>query len=268
MHFHLVTLFPEFFSSVLAASMLQKGQERGALQFSFYNIRDYAGDKHRVTDDTPYGGGQGMVMKPEPLVAAIEATGRGPARPRRILLSPQGRPLAQAEALRLAAMPELALICGRYEGVDERVRSFVDEELSIGDYVVSGGEVAALVVIDAVARLVPGVLGCARSAEEESFQGHLLEYPQYTRPPEFRGMAVPEVLLSGDHGAIARWRRRESLRRTATQRPDLLAQASLDAEDRAFLTAVTSEDGNRPSGDAQPGGDERPAPARSKPPTR
>jgi tRNA (guanine37-N1)-methyltransferase len=238
MHIHVVTLFPELFASVIDATMLKKGQERGALAFSFYNIRDYATDKHRVTDDTPYGGGQGMVMKPEPLTAAIEATGQGPQRPRRVLLCPQGALLTQARAHALAVHAALTLVCGRYEGIDERVRGAVDEELSIGDYVVSGGEIAAIVVIDAIARLVPGVLGCAQSAEEESFRDHLLEYPQYTRPPEFRGLRVPDVLLSGDHQAVARWRRQQALRRTWERRPDLLERAPLSAEDRRFLATL------------------------------
>lgn len=239
MHFHVVTLFPDLFASVIDATMLKKGRERGALQFSFHDVRAFATDKHRVTDDTPYGGGQGMVMKPEPLTAAIEATGSGPARPRRVLLCPQGAPLTEARARALAAHDALALICGRYEGVDERVRAHVDEELSIGDYVLSGGEIAAIVVIDAVARYVPGVLGCAQSAEDESFHAHLLEYPQYTRPVEFRGARVPEILLSGDHPAIARWRRQEALRRTYERRPDLLEKAELSAADRAFLATLT-----------------------------
>jgi tRNA (guanine37-N1)-methyltransferase len=238
MHFHVVTLFPELFASVIDATMLKKGRERGALHFSFYDIRTYATDKHRVTDDTPYGGGQGMVMKPEPLAAAIEATGSGAARPRRVLLCPQGPVLTETRARELAAYEALALICGRYEGVDERVRAAVDEELSIGDYVVSGGEIAALVVIDAVARFVPGVLGCAQSAEDESFRDHLLEYPQYTRPVEFRGDRVPEILLSGDHQAIARWRRQEALRRTFERRPDLLERAELSEADRTFLATL------------------------------
>ena len=235
MRFHVVTLFPELFASVIEATMLKKGRERGAIDFTFHDIRTHAVDKHRVTDDTPYGGGAGMVMKPEPLVAAIEATGGGAERPHRVLLTPQGAVFDAARARALAARPALALICGRYEGVDERVREYADEEVSIGDVVVSGGEIAAIVVIDAVARLVPGVLGCAESAEQESFQDGLLEYPQYTRPPEFRGARVPEILLSGDHGAIARWRRRESLRRTLARRPDLLDRAVLSAEDRRIL---------------------------------
>lgn len=238
MHFHIVTLFPELFDSVLATSMLRKGQERGGLRFSFYNIRDYATDKHRVTDDTPYGGGHGMVMKPEPLVAAIEATGNGPVRPRRVLMTPQGKPLTQQHLRELAAHSDLVLVCGRYEGVDERVRDFVDEEISIGDYVLSGGEIPALVVIDAVARLVPGVLGCALSAEEESFANAILEYPQYTRPETFRDTRVPAVLLSGDHAAIERWRGREALRRTYERRPELLSGMRLSADDRAFLETL------------------------------
>lgn len=238
MRFHVLTLFPELFTSVLSATMLQKAQERRAVQFALVNIRDFATDKHHVTDDAPYGGGHGMVMKPEPIVAALESLGAAPPRLRRVLLSPQGRRFTQAEAHALAQVPEIALVCGRYEGVDDRVRAFVDDELSIGDVVLSGGEVAALVVIDAVSRLVPGALGCESSAVVESFSDGLLEYPHYTRPPEFRGARVPDVLLSGDHAAIARWRRRESLRRTFERRPDLLARATLSDEDRAFLSTL------------------------------
>jgi tRNA (guanine37-N1)-methyltransferase len=240
MRFHLLTLFPELFPSVLSATMLQKGQERGALQFLLHNIRDHAADKHQVTDDAPYGGGYGMVMKPEPVVAALEALGAVAPRPWRILLSPQGRLFTQERAQELAALPEIALVCGRYEGVDERVRAFVDEELSVGDFILSGGEVAALVVIDVVSRLVPGVLGGEGSAAVESFADGLLEYPQYTRPPDFRGLRVPDVLLSGAHAAVARWRRREALRRTDARRPDLLARATLSDEDRAFLATLRS----------------------------
>ena len=243
MRFHIVTLFPELFDSVLEATMLGKGQERGALRFHFYNIRDYTTDKHRVTDDTPYGGGHGMVMKADPMVAAIEATADRCDRPHRVLLTPQGQVLTQERLQALAALPDLVLVCGRYEGVDERVRSFVDEEISIGDFVLSGGEIAALTVIDAVARLVPGVLGCASSAEDESFVSATLEYPQYTRPEAFRGMHVPSVLLSGDHAAIAAWRRREALRRTYERRPELLSTAELSAEDRAFLETLRRRKG-------------------------
>ncbi|MFQ5666860.1 MAG: tRNA (guanosine(37)-N1)-methyltransferase TrmD [Candidatus Binatia bacterium] len=240
MRFHILTLFPELFSSVLSSTMLQKAQERGMVRFELHNIRDYAGDKHRVTDDAPYGGGDGMVMKPEPVVAALESVGTAPARPWRVLLSPQGRPFTQTRAAALAQLNEITLVCGRYEGVDERVRAFVDEELSVGDFVLSGGEVAALVIVDAVSRLVPGVLGGEHSACVESFSDGLLEYPQYTRPPEFRGMRVPEVLRSGDHRAIARWRREQALRRTLERRPDLLSRVTLSPEDRAFLATVPS----------------------------
>lgn len=239
MHFHILTLFPDLFTSVLSATMLQKGQERGALRFTLHNIRDYTTDKHHVTDDTPYGGGQGMVMKPDPIVAALEALGSGAERPHRILLSPQGAVLTHRRATELAQMPALALLCGRYEGIDERVRPYLDEEVSIGDFIVSGGEIGALVVVDAVSRLVPGVLGCAESAEAESFSDGLLEYPHYTRPAEFRGDRVPDILLSGDHQAIARWRRQQSLRRTFERRPDLLEHAELTAADRAFLATLS-----------------------------
>jgi len=240
MRFHILTLFPELFTSVLSATMLQKAQERGAAQFALVNIRDFTTDKHHVTDDAPYGGGHGMVMKPEPIVAALESLDTGPTRPRRILLSPQGRVFTQAEAHALAAVPAIALVCGRYEGVDERVRAFVDDELSIGDVVLSGGEVAALVIIDAVSRLLPGALGCEASAAVESFSDGLLEYPHYTRPPDFRGLRVPDILVSGDHGAIARWRRQAALRRTHERRPDLLVGATLTDDDRAFLATLAA----------------------------
>ncbi len=240
MRFYILTLFPELFTSVLSATMLQKAQDRGAVDFALVNIRDFATDKHRVTDDTPYGGGHGMVMKPEPIVAALESLGSAPVPPRRILLAPQGRRFTQAEAHTLAQLPEIALVCGRYEGVDERVRAFVDDELSVGDVVLSGGEIAALVVVDAVSRLVSGALGCEDSTTVESFTDGVLEYPQYTRPPEFRGLRVPDVLLSGDHQAIARWRRQEALRRTHERRPDLLAGAPLSDADRRFLSTLAA----------------------------
>ncbi len=237
MRFHILTLFPEAFTSVLSATMLQKGQERGALQFDLVNIRNFTTDKHHVTDDAPYGGGQGMVMKPEPVVSALESIA---GKPWRILLTPRGNVLNQKRVRELAALESLVLVCGRYEGVDERVRAYVDEEISVGDFVLSGGEIGALVVIDSVSRLIPGVLGCEESAVDESFAGDLLEYPQYTRPPTFRGVEVPEILLSGDHRAIARWRRRESLRRTFETRPDLLEKADLSDDDRAFLASLQS----------------------------
>jgi tRNA (guanine37-N1)-methyltransferase len=242
MHIHILTLFPEMFGSPLAAGVVHRARQRGLLAVSLHQLRDYAGGRHLQVDDTPYGGGHGMVLKPEPLTAAIEHVAAGD-RPRRILLTPQGAPFTQARATALAAEPALLLVCGRYEGVDERVRAVVDEELTVGDYVLSGGEPAALVVLDAVARLLPGVLGNEASSQDESHSAGLLEYPQYTRPPEFRGQRIPDVLLSGDHAAIARWRREESLRRTLQRRPDLLATAPLDDTDRAFLRTLGWSDG-------------------------
>jgi tRNA (guanine37-N1)-methyltransferase len=240
---HVLALFPEILAAGLAAGIIKRARESGVVEFHLHQLRDYATGKHLQVDDTPYGGGQGMVMKPEPLVAAIEHVASAD-RPRRVLLSARGARFTQARAAALASEPALLLVCGRYEGVDARVESFVDEELSIGDYVLTGGEPAALVVIDAVVRLLAGALGNERSAEDDSFSAGLLEHPQYTRPEEFRGVRVPDVLLSGDHAAIARWRREESLRRTLAQRPDLLPQAMLDDGDRAFLGAL----GWRPRG--------------------
>jgi len=235
MHFHILTIFPDWFTSPLSTGLLKKAQDKLVLSFTIHDLRDYAPGKHRSTDDTPYGGGRGMVMSPEPLVAAIESVRSKLPAARRILLSPQGPRLSQPKAVELAGCPALVLVCGRYEGVDERVRTFVDEEISIGDYIVGGGEVAALVVIDAVARLVPGVIGCRESAEDESFTTGLLEYPQYTRPEEFRGMRVPRVLLSGHHGEVMRWRRRQSLLRTKARRPDLLEHVHLNDDERRWL---------------------------------
>ncbi len=234
MRIHVVTLFPEIFAGPLSAGMLKRARDRHLLDVSLHQLRDYAGGKHLQVDDTPYGGGQGMVLKPEPLVAAIEHVCAQES-PRRILLSARGAPFTAAAARRLSAQTSLLLVCGRYEGVDERVASSVDEELSIGDVVLTGGELAALVVIDAVARYLPGVLGNEASAADESYSDGLLEYPHYTRPPEFRGVAVPDVLLSGDHGAIARWRREQALETTLRRRPDLLRTAPLTDADRAHL---------------------------------
>jgi tRNA (guanine37-N1)-methyltransferase len=224
--FTVITLFPPMFESPLGHSILKKAQEKGLISVRLVDPRDYTVDKHRTADDAPYGGGQGMVMKPEPLVAAIEDVKKNLKHPRVILLIPQGKLFDQAEAERLSHEQELVLVCGRYEGVDERVKSFVDEELSVGDYTLSGGELPAMVVIDAVARLIPGVLGNVKSPEEESFSDGLLEYPQYTRPEEFRGMKVPDVLLSGDHERIQKWRR----------------EMSLDKNDAVVTTAVTNMD--------------------------
>ena len=242
MHFHVITIFPEFFTSPLSVSLLKKAQDKGVIAWTIHNLRDYTVGKHRSTDDTPYGGGWGMVMKPEPVVKALEEVGRAQPSPWRILLSPQGVPLTQAKVAELAGKETLTFICGRYEGLDERIRGFVDEEISIGDYILSGGEIAALVVIDAVARLVPGVVGRQESTVHESFSDGLLEYPQYTRPEEFRGMRVPEVLVSGNHAEIARWRRRQSLLRTRKRRPDLLARATLSEEEKQWLAQTSNED--------------------------
>ena len=243
MRVHVLTLFPEMFGSPLAAGVLRRARELGTLEVWLHQLRDYAGGRHLQVDDTPYGGGQGMVMKPEPLVAAIEHIATTDA-PRRILLSPQGTAFSHARARALASERSLLLLCGRYEGIDERVKAHVDEELSIGDYVLSGGELAALVVLDAVARLLPGVLGNVASPADDSFATGLLEHPQYTRPEEFRGARVPDVLLSGEHAAINRWRREQSLRLTLERRPDLLAHAPLDATDRAFLRKLGWRDGD------------------------
>lgn len=235
MHIHVITLFPEMFGSPLGASIPKRAQDKGALRIFLWNLRDFAPGKHRETDDTPYGGGQGMVMKIEPIAVALEAVCDSMAAPWRVLLSPQGRRLDHAVAQRLARHEELVLVCGRYEGVDARAASFVDEEVSIGDFVLSGGELPALVLIDALGRLVPGSLGNAASPADESFVDGLLEYPQYTRPEEFRGQRVPDVLLSGDHARIADWRRQAALQRTRERRPDLLEGAKLTEEDRRIL---------------------------------
>ena len=221
--FTVITIFPRMFDSPLGHSILKKAQEKGLLECNFIDPREHTTDRHRMTDDYPYGGGQGMVMKPEPLVAAIEAAKTRSPQARIILLTPQGKVFNQAIATRLAQEQAMVLLCGRYEGIDERVKAFVDEEISVGDYTLSGGEPAAIVLIDAIARLIPGVLGNEASALEESFTEGLLEYPQYTRPEEFRGMKVPEVLLSGDHARIRAWRRQQSVALTRARRPDLYA---------------------------------------------
>ena len=245
MKFDILTLFPNMFSSPLRESILGKAIEKGLIQIRTVNIRDFTSDKHQVVDDTPYGGGQGMVMKVEPIARAIELVKSQNPSAWTVYLTPQGKPLHQDLARRLSTQPHLILLCGRYEGVDERVReSLVDEEISIGDYVLTGGELAAMVVIDAVSRFIPGVLGSDRSAEEDSFYNSLLEYPQYTRPPNFRGHCVPEVLLSGNHSAISLWRRKEALRQTSLRRPDLLAKAELTEEDKKLLEEILKENFN------------------------
>ena len=243
MQFDIFTLFPEIFEPYLQSSILQRARQRGLLEVNLHNIRDWTHDRHHVTDDEPYGGGGGMVMKPEPIFAAVEGVlGSPPACPV-ILLTPQGRLFNHAVAQELAQLPRLALLSGRYEGVDERVRQhLVSDEISIGDFVLTGGELPALVVVDAVARFLPGVLGDPQGAWDDSFTSELLEYPHYTRPPEFRGWEVPEVLLSGDHARIARWRREQALLRTKQRRPDLLETAELSKADRKFLAQLEEED--------------------------
>jgi tRNA (guanine37-N1)-methyltransferase len=234
--FELVTLFPEIFDGILGATLLGKAIGAGLIAAHRTNPRDFAPGKHRQVDDTPYGGGPGMIMRVEPIAAALEAidAARGPSH--RILLTPQGRPFDQRRAHELSRMPRLTLICGRYEGLDERIGAHLcHEQLSIGDYVLAGGELAAAVVVEAVARLIPGVLGCGMSTEDESFSTARLEYPQWTRPPAWNGHTVPEVLSSGDHAQIARWRRKEALRRTLERRPDLIEKHPLTPEERALL---------------------------------
>jgi tRNA (guanine37-N1)-methyltransferase len=230
--FDVFTLFPEIFPAYLESSILQRARERKLIEVRVHNIRDYAHDRHRTTDDVPYGGGGGMVMKPEPVFEAVESIlGPKPAFPI-ILLDPQGRVFDQAIARDLSAHERIALLCGRYEGVDERIRQkLVTDEISIGDYVLTGGEMPALILIDAVSRLLPGVLGDPDGAINDSHSAGLLEYPHYTRPPEFRGESVPEVLLSGDHLKISKWRHEQAILRTLERRPDLLQKAQLDAED-------------------------------------
>jgi tRNA (guanine37-N1)-methyltransferase len=244
-----LTIFPDLFPPFLGTSLVGKAIERGLLRIDVHDLRDYATDRHHSVDDEPYGGGGGMVMMAPPWVRAVRAVGEGRAA-RRVLLSPQGERLTDAKVRELAAAGDLILLCGRYEGIDERVRQLaVDEEVSIGDYVLAGGELPALVLIEALSRQVPGVVGLAESVERESFRQGLLDHPHYTRPPEFDGLRVPETLLSGDHAAIERFRRREALRATLRKRPDLLAAAELGAEDRRELESLRrreSEEGLRP----------------------
>ena len=236
MKIDIVTLFPGMVDSPLRESIVGRARQRGLVDVTVHNLRDFAGGRHQVTDEPPFGGGGGMILKPEPLAAAIEAV-RG-AGARVILLDPAGRPFTQGVAWELARIQHLVLVCGRYEGVDERVREhLVDEELSIGDYVLSGGELAALVVTEAVTRLLPGALGDAAAPERDSFARGLLEHPHYTRPEVFRDWRVPEVLLSGDHARIARWRRLMSLWRTWQRRPDLLQTSDLAPEEQKWVDA-------------------------------
>ena len=251
MQFEVFTLLPEVFPPYLESSILQRATQRGLLDVRLHNIRDWARDKHHTTDDMPYGGGGGMVMKPEPVFDAVEAI-LGPLETLRstpgaglpiILLTPQGRVFDHAVARELSAYPRLALICGRYEGFDERIRQgLATDEISIGDFVLTGGELPAMMIIDALTRLIPGVLGDPDGAEDDSHASGLLEYPHYTRPPVFRDMTVPDILLSGDHAKIAKWRREQSILRTLERRPDLLEKAELSEKDRNFLKKATQNE--------------------------
>ena len=249
MLFEVLTLFPRLFDAFLEESLIGKARIRGIFDVRVTDVRDFATDRHHTVDDRPFGGGPGMVMMPEPLARAIDAakaSAPAGASSCAILLSPTGRRFDQETALRYAGLAHLILVCGRYEGVDERIsRTRIDEELSLGDFVLSGGEIPAMAVIEAVTRLLPGVLGKEESAEEDTFMSGLLEYPQYTRPRVFENLAVPEVLLSGNHDAIRTWRRRQSLSRTRKRRPDLLAAADLSAGDKQVLQALEAEEQDR-----------------------
>ena len=249
MEFDVFTLLPEVFPPYLESSILQRASQRGLINVRVHNIRNWSTERHHVTDDEPYGGGGGMVMKVEPVFAAVESV-LGPLAPKEdgsgcpvILLTPQGRVFNQDIAMELVQYPRLALICGRYEGFDERIREhLVTDQISIGDYVLTGGELPALILIDAISRLLPGVLGDPNGPFNDSHASGLLEYPHYTRPPEFRGWSVPEILLSGNHARIANWRREQSLRRTLRHRPDLLEKANLSKSDRKLLEKIIAEE--------------------------
>lgn len=248
LRFDVFTLFPDVFFPYLDSSILQRARQNGLLDVQLHNIRDWTTDRHHVCDDMPYGGGGGMVMKPQPIFAAVEGVLGSPPICPVILLTPQGRLFTQAVAEELSQHPHIGLLCGRYEGVDERVRQhLVTDEISIGDYVLSGGELPALILIDAVSRLLPGVLGDPDGPWDDSHATGLLEYPHYTRPPLFRDWPVPEVLVSGDHAKIAHWRRQQALLRTWQRRPDLLTRADLSDKDRQYLDQLRQE--NAPSDD-------------------
>lgn len=244
MEIQIFSLFPEMFSGPLGESLLGKAQEKGIININLINFRDYATDKHKHVDDTPFGGGVGMVLKPEPLIRALRDHNDLETKDLSqeiILLSPQGKPFHQEDAIRLSGLEKLVFVCGHYEGFDERIRHFVDSEYSIGDYVLTGGELPAMVMIDAISRLIPGVIKEQASYEEDSFFNGLLEYPQYTRPRNFEGLEVPEVLFSGHHANIVRWQKKESLRRTYDRRPDLLKNRKLSDEEIKFLEEIKKE---------------------------
>lgn len=231
----IMTLFPQMFDGPFNHSILKRAQEQNLIEFRMLNFREYAYDKHRMVDDTPYGGGCGMVLKPEPIYRCLQAAKTNGPTPKVILMTPQGIPFVQPMARELATQEHLIVICGHYEGFDERIRAYVDLELSLGDFVLTGGELAAMVVVDAVARLIPGVLGAEDSAVYDSFSAGLLDYPHYTRPVEFEGVKVPDILLSGHHAQIEAWRHKEALLKTARRRPDLLKNLDLSAKDKAML---------------------------------
>jgi len=241
MIFTILTLFPNIFHSPLQESIIKKAFDKGLINFNIIDIRDFAGDVHKTCDDKPYGGGPGMVMKIEPIYRAMEFVEKTFGRPRYVLLTPQGRPFDQATAERYGRLAHVCLVCGRYEGVDERVIDCVDEEVSIGDYVLSGGEIPALVLIDAISRNIPGVVGNEGSVADESFREPLLEYPQYTRPETFMDMEVPPALLSGNHEQIRRWRRKEAIRKTFLKRPDLINRFTPTEEDGKFIKEIMEE---------------------------
>ena len=245
MKFDVVTIFPRMIEAGLAEGVVSRGIDRGLLDVAIHDLRTYTTDRHRSVDDVPYGGGPGMVMKPEPLVRAVDdIRARRGAPDAVILLSPQGKAFTQAEAVRLSRLSHVALLCGRYEGMDERVPALVGgEELSVGDFVVSGGELPALLVIDAVSRLVPGVVGDEQSVEQDSFSRGLLDHPHYTRPVEFGGQQVPQVLLSGHHADVRRWRKKAALARTLERRPELVERAALDEEEQELLAEIRNEPG-------------------------
>jgi tRNA (guanine37-N1)-methyltransferase len=243
MKFDIVTIFPRMIDAALAEGVVSRGIDNGALDVKVHDLRNHTTDRHRSVDDMPYGGGPGMVMKPEPLVRAVEEIRGGRGTPDAvILLSPQGTLFTQAEAVRLSGLRHIVLLCGRYEGMDERVGALVGaDEVSLGDFVVSGGEMPAMIVLDAVSRLVPGVVGDEQSVAEDSFARGLLDYPHYTRPAEFAGLKVPDVLMSGHHAEVRRWRRKTALARTLERRPDLIERATLDDEDRELLAEIVKE---------------------------
>ncbi len=239
-----LTLFPGILTAYLNESILKRAREKNLLDVKLYNIRDFASGPHRTVDDSPYGGGSGMVFKPEPVFRAVDFLKEDGELRKVILLSPQGKPYNQSMAEAYSREKKrFVFICGRYEGIDERVKTLVDEEVSIGDYVITGGELAALVIIDAVTRLIPGALGDEKSVEDESFSWGLLDYPHYTRPREFRGMQVPEALVSGNHKEIWLWRRREALRKTLKKRPDLIEKVELTELDKKILSEIVASEG-------------------------